>query len=46
MVHGLAEGSKHEMSINDLVPLLHTDVLKLETTKEKIIKILQSFNHV
>jgi hypothetical protein len=33
-----------KLTINELIPYLHTNIVKLESSKEKIISILKRFN--
>lgn len=40
---GLVQGES-DIRMNELIPLLHQDVLKLENSKEKVISILKKFN--
>lgn len=41
---GLIDNKEYHQDINELVPLLHTDVIKLESSKEKALSILRKFN--
>lgn len=41
---GHADIEKNELTINELIPLLHADVLKLNNSRDKIISLLKNFN--
>jgi hypothetical protein len=43
---GLVKNENFEVSIRELVPLLHVDVLKKEGAKEKVVSILKQFNQI
>lgn len=43
---GLIKNENFELSIKQLVPLLHVDILKKEGSKEKVITILKQFNQI
>ena len=40
---GIVDNDKHKVSIDKLIPLLHVDVIKLKSSKEKIIMLLKNF---
>ena len=40
------DNEKHEVSISKLVPLLHVDVIKLQTSKDKIVMLLKNFTNL
>lgn len=42
---GLVEGKDHQLSINELLPILYSDLTGL-TAKEKVIPILKKFNQI
>lgn len=41
---GHVDAQAHVVTINELIPYLHADIVKLESSKEKIISILKRFN--
>ena len=43
---GLVDSKVHDVSIRELVPYLHEDVLKIDGSKEKVISILKKFNTI
>lgn len=43
---GLIDHKVHDVSIKELVPYLHEDILKIEGSKEKIVSILKKFNTI
>jgi hypothetical protein len=43
---GLIKNEDYELSLRELIPLLHVDVLKTEGSKEKVISILKQFNQI
>lgn len=43
---GLAREEDHSLELKELIPLIHADLGKLESSKEKILSILKKFNKV
>jgi hypothetical protein len=43
---GLAQKEKDKISLQELIPLIHSEILKLEGSKERAISVLKKFNHL
>lgn len=43
---GLVEGLQHPHTIQELIPLLHGDILKVDSSKKRVITILKKFNNI
>ena len=41
---GLADNNKLQVNINELIPLLHENILKNQESRDKVITILKKFN--
>jgi hypothetical protein len=42
---GYVEGTKDNLKLTELIPLIHEEVMKKEDTKSRIISVLRKFNH-
>lgn len=41
---GLVNEKAHVQTMSELIPLIHQDVMKLQTSKDRIISVLRKFN--